>query len=352
MAGGLAGTALLLPGTAHADSAVATSTAITGTTQLLVDRGVPPVLQVKVSVTAQSGSQAPSGSVVVGTALPDNSQQSCTASLTGRSGATATGSCQLRNLPFGWYLLHAGFNGTSTFAGSSASGQWAAVGTGPKLTADSPAMSANPGSYYSYTFAASGTPAPTYHLSTDSPGWLHINETTGQVYGWIPSSAGSFSYSVIASNAIGKVTAGPFNVSAGSEQTSVVTKLSCPHVVNSRGWGSCTLTVTNNGPVTANGVRAGIALPWVLQGRSCYLGWVWSWGRGPGCWLHGNTASWHATRLSPGQSRQFVVIFRVRFPFANSAWSRATVTGDATWDNGGITYSYAKVFIHHNRWAW
>src|SRR5262249_8243126 len=138
IAGSLTGTALLLPGTAYADSAVATSTAITGTTLLPVDPGIPPVLQVHVSVTAQSGSQAPSGSVVVGTTLPDNSQQTCTASLTSTStstststtGTTSTGSCELHGLSFGWYLVHAGFAGTPAFAASSAPGQWVEVGKG------------------------------------------------------------------------------------------------------------------------------------------------------------------------------------------------------------------------------
>src|SRR5579864_541101 len=101
MAGGLAGTALLMQGTARADTAVATSTSITGTTQLLVDPGIPPVLKVDVSVGAQSGSQSPTGSVQVSTQTPDGTTVKCDASLSGGSNATSAGSCTLHGLPFG-----------------------------------------------------------------------------------------------------------------------------------------------------------------------------------------------------------------------------------------------------------
>lgn len=164
VAGGLAGTALLTQGTALADTAVATSTSITGTTQLFVDPGIPPVLKVDVLVAAQSGSQSPSGSVQVSTQTADGTIYKCAASLTSGSNAMSTGSCELRGLPFGSYNVHAGYQGSNTFSTSSSAAYAATVGTAPSWTASSPSLHAQPRGYYDYTFGAKGVPAPTYSL--------------------------------------------------------------------------------------------------------------------------------------------------------------------------------------------
>jgi hypothetical protein len=88
--------------------------------------------------------------------------------------------------------------------------------TPPSFTVDTPPTSATAGSTYSYTFKASGTPAPTFALSGE-PNWLSIDATTGAVSGPVPSSITSFSYSVVASNgASPDATAGIFVVSVNA----------------------------------------------------------------------------------------------------------------------------------------
>lgn len=352
MAGGLAGTALLMQGTAFADSAVATSTSITGTTQLLVDPGIPPVLKVDVSVAAQAGSQSPSGSVQVSTQTSDGTIYKCDASLTAGSGSTSAGSCELHGLPFGSYSLHAGYLGAGTFSRSDAPGYSAAVGTAPSWTANSPSLHAQPRGYYDYTFAAKGVPAPTYSLQ-DAPVWLNVNQTSGHVYGWLPWTVRSFSYTVVASNAVGSVKA-TYTVSAGATAPQVTTWLNCPRAVFIGQSANCTLNVKNTGPRAASDVNASVALPRALSARWCAPRWGWSWGRGPSCRIHNNTATWHIGRLWPGQTKSVAVFFNVRYPFWFGS-PRVTVTGTATWDvpssdATAVTYSYAKITIHQRRW--
>ena len=60
------------------------------------------------------------------------------------------------------------------------------VNTAPAFTADSPPTTATAGDPYSYTFSASGTPAPTYSLS-GQPGWLSINSSSGALSGTVPA---------------------------------------------------------------------------------------------------------------------------------------------------------------------
>ena len=355
IAGGLAGTTLLMPGSAHADTLVATSTSISGTTQLLVDPGIPPVLKVDFSVAAQSGSQAPAGNVQIGTTDQNGTIHKCTAALSSSSGMSASGSCELRDLPFGSYQLHAGFLGSSTFAASSSSVYAAAVGTAPSFTAASPPLSSHPRAYYDYTFAAKGVPAPTFKL-VNAPTWLNLDQATGHVFGWLLPTVSSFSYSVEASNAVGSVTTSTFTVSAGSTQK-VVTSLSCPHSVFAGQGSTCTLNVSNVGTSVARNVNADIALPRELKARWCALGWGWSWGHGPSCKVHGNMASWHIGRLWPGQTKSFVVFFNVRHFWWDGSVIKVTVTGDATWQAGpdapvAITYSYAKITVYqHRHWG-
>jgi hypothetical protein len=82
----------------------------------------------------------------------------------------------------------------------------------PAFTADTPSLGATVGAAYSYSFAASGYPAPTYSLAAGAPSWLTINSTSGALSGTVPPATTSFSYSVIATNSSGTATAGPFTV--------------------------------------------------------------------------------------------------------------------------------------------
>ena len=88
-----------------------------------------------------------------------------------------------------------------------------ATGTAPKFTVDSPPLTTPVGTKYGYTFAATGTPAPTFAFGTGAPSFLTINATTGAVSGTPPTGTTSFAYSVVASNGtLPNATAGPFTV--------------------------------------------------------------------------------------------------------------------------------------------
>ena len=70
----------------------------------------------------------------------------------------------------------------------------------PLLTAASP-PAGKVGQSYSYSFAAIGDPAPTFSASTGVPPGLSLNATTGEFTG-TPSAAGSYTFTVTASNGV------------------------------------------------------------------------------------------------------------------------------------------------------
>ena len=73
----------------------------------------------------------------------------------------------------------------------------------PVFTADTPPTSATTGAPYSYTFHASGNPAPTYAVATGTlPPGLSLAAGTGVLSG-TPTTAGSFTFTVSASNGVG-----------------------------------------------------------------------------------------------------------------------------------------------------
>jgi PKD repeat protein len=84
--------------------------------------------------------------------------------------------------------------------------------TAPVLYRSSPPLTARAGTPYSYRFAATGYPAPTYAV-TGGPAWLTMSAATGTVSGTPPVGTTSFAYSVEAEDGVGSpATAGPFDV--------------------------------------------------------------------------------------------------------------------------------------------
>lgn len=130
MAGGLAGTVLLTPGTAFADtsSQVNTATSITASEQWNYPAGVSTV-KITVSVTAQGGSSAPTGDVIVSTG-PDTSRW-CDAKLDQSSGLVSTGDCYIKYLRDGSYNLTASYAAQDAFASSVSASYPIAVGGAP-----------------------------------------------------------------------------------------------------------------------------------------------------------------------------------------------------------------------------
>jgi hypothetical protein len=95
------------------------------------------------------------------------------------------------------------------------------AGTTPAFTASSPALTATVGLAYTYTFTASGTPAPVFSVSSGSaPPGLTLNPTTGVLAG-VPTTPLTATFSVAATNAAGAVTAGPFSIVVSAQAPTV-----------------------------------------------------------------------------------------------------------------------------------
>jgi hypothetical protein len=76
------------------------------------------------------------------------------------------------------------------------------VPAAPTFTADSPPTSGIVGAPYTYTFAASGSPGPTFSVNSGSlPSGLTLDSTTGTLSG-TPTKAGGFTFTVEAANGV------------------------------------------------------------------------------------------------------------------------------------------------------
>jgi hypothetical protein len=349
LVGGL-GAVLLTPGTALA--AVNTTTAIGSVTQSPQSNGT---TTLTVPVTVEAGSGTPDGSVAVSAG-----SGTCTITLAPIGSTESGGSCDLSGLSAGTYRVEAVYAGSSDGFGGSATSTFVRVNGGPASSApvfrtDSPASSAVSGTRYSYTFRASGDPAPTYALGSGAPGWLSINSYTGAVSGTVPRGITSFTYSVVASNSVTSATAGPFSVSvsrgvygAGGRLS---TSLSCTSPVRAGNQGTCTLSVTNTGYGTDRDVTGEVSLPRQLEADFCGHGWGWGdWA----CSISGNTATENLGNLAGGQTKTVTVTFTARS--SNWLWGRGyqsakwvQVTGSARsdqyfWDWNG-THSSTSTWV-------
>jgi hypothetical protein len=242
----------------------------------------------------------------------------------------------------------------------------------PQFEASNPPLTATVGSYYQYTFTASGHPS--YSLS-GAPGWLSINATTGQVSGDVPGGTTLFSYSVTASNAWGTVTNGQYNVRITSgqqdgsgnghqpggyqNQSYLTTQLNCPSSVKTGQTASCTLTVTNDGSGSARDVAASIDLPAALQARYCGQAADWRWGwNGADCSISSNDAIAQLGTVGAGQSKTVSVYFRASDSRSWQSSGNVEVTGSvqsgsnhAHWSTGQAAQSTAYVTVYNRRFG-
>ena len=116
----------------------------------------------------------------------------------------------------GTYTVTLTVTDTDGFTATASAPVKVAAGSPPAFTSAAPPWTGSTGTSYSYTFAASGDPVPTYSLD-GAPGWLGIGASTGTVSGTPPAGTTSFTYSVSASNGIGpSAGAGPFTVAVSS----------------------------------------------------------------------------------------------------------------------------------------
>jgi uncharacterized repeat protein (TIGR01451 family) len=161
------------------------------------------------------------------------------------------------------------------------------VGQPPAFTAANPPLTATVGAAYSYGFAASGVPAPTFALGSGAPAWLTIGATTGTVSGTPPAGTTSFAYSVVASNGVApNATAGPFTVSvstATNKSADLSLTLTAAAQVTKGSTITYSIVVTNNGPATATNVGllllAGpeLSIVSVSPAPQLNLDGLWSW---------------------------------------------------------------------------
>jgi hypothetical protein len=202
------------------------------------------------------------------------------------------------------------FTGTGTCvldASQAAGGVYAAapqvtqtitVDQGPAFVLDSPPLTAAAGQVYSYTFSASGTPAPSYVLAAGAPAWLAVNASTGQVTGVPPTGTTSFSYAVTAASPAGAVTTTTYSVTVTSvtAKANLVATLSCPTSMLKGTTASCTVTVANHGPSAAKIVQIEVALKNVFLGKVSCTG---------SCTGSSRIFLWHRASLADGATVSF-----------------------------------------------
>jgi flagellar hook assembly protein FlgD len=148
-----------------------------------------------------SGSPSPTFSVDLGT-LPTGLTLSAAGHLSGNP--TAGGS-------FTFSVM------ASNSVGSEVAGPFTVdVTEAPLFTSAAPGAGAKVGSVYAFDFTATGSPAPTFTVDSGSiPSGLTL--TSGGHLAGAPTVAGSYTFSVMASNSAGSATAGPFTVVVAEE---------------------------------------------------------------------------------------------------------------------------------------
>lgn len=127
----------------------------------------------------------------------------------------------------------------------------------PAFTAATPPAAVE-GSAYSYTFAASGVPAPTFSLATGDalPAGLTLNATTGELSG-TPTTAGTSTFRVVATNAAGSDTSDPITFTV--QASPVFTADAAPTATVGTAY-SYTFTATGT-PAPTFSLMTGDALP-------------------------------------------------------------------------------------------
>jgi hypothetical protein len=239
-------------------------------------------------VTASGGG---SGNPVNYSIDPSSTAGACSVS-SGTVSFTGAGTCQ----------VDASQAGGGIYTAAPQVSQTITVDQAPIFAADNPPLTAAVGQEYSYTFTASGSPAPSYSLS-GAPSWLAFNASTGTVDGVPPKGTTSFSYAVTASNAGGTVTAGPYTVSVSSKapKANIAAALSCPQKLTKGTIGTCSLSVINYGPQAAQDLTVAATLNADLSETSCTGSCA---SQGAGMFV------WSAASLAAGTSVDYTITFK------------------------------------------
>ena len=170
-------------------------------------------------------------------------------------------------LPAGLTLTEAGvLSGTPTATGVSTFTVTAANGVGtdavtpnitvtvtpalaaPVFTADTPPASAVVGTPYTYTFTATGYPAPTFAVTGTLPAGLNLDSTTGVLAG-TPTSPGSVTFTLTATNSAGEDSKAYTVVMTAAAVAPTITTGTLPAATVGAPY-SETVTATGTGPIT------------------------------------------------------------------------------------------------------
>ena len=165
-----------------------------------------------VSVAATAGATVPTGNVVI-----SGGGATCTATLSQSRGITATGtalgSCTLVFATPGDYTVTADYAGDASFAPSSGTADIKVVGLVPVITT-APGARAGGAVNAPYTLGLTATNSPTQWDITAGqlPPGLTMNPASGAISG-TPNAAGSYDFTVTASNAAGASAPVSFTIS-------------------------------------------------------------------------------------------------------------------------------------------
>ena len=115
---------------------------------------------------------------------------------------------------------------------------------------------------------------------------------------------------------------------AQTQEADLVAAPACPGHLTVGGHGTCTLTVANHGPDTAEHVTSSVTLPARLTKVSCSTG----------CRRHGNTFTWTRLSLASGKTAKFTITVKaVTAGQAKVTGDTSSATNDPNPGNNGAT---------------
>ncbi|WP_423918927.1 putative Ig domain-containing protein [Frigoribacterium sp. 2-23] len=245
---------------------------------------------------AASGVPAPSFALVPGDALPAGLTLDATSGVLSGTPTTAETST--------FRVVASNSSGTATTNPITITVAPAPVA--PAFTASSPAATATVGSAYSYTFAASGVPAPSFALVPGDalPAGLTLDATSGVLSG-TPTTAETSTFRVVASNSYGTATTNSITITVAP---AAVQLLATPTITSPESGEQVSNPVTFTGTGTPGDFIALITYPSATPPQSSQP--VDDAFAATNSIRVGADGTWTATRpLDPGATSAFAVAF-------------------------------------------